>query len=207
MAEFWKTIAGIMVSLGGGTFIVMALSSWLGKVWADRLMRRETAKFREELERLTKQLERKNYVSKVRFDAEFAIYRDLSAAFFEMVRFQNNLFVFTECTPDDPEEQKKYYIAKLDECGKAYNHASTQLYRNAPFIEENIYERFKSILDAVKLQLFHYPTYWIDEHRFEFIHKSKDEYQECYRRTETINEEMDKLILDLRAYLKSLDVA
>ena len=74
MSEFWLTIFGILGSVGGGGAIVAGLSSWLGKVWADRLMVKETAKFREDLERLTKQLERKNYVSKVRFDAEFTIY-------------------------------------------------------------------------------------------------------------------------------------
>jgi len=63
--EVLKIALGVIAALGGGGAIVAGLSSWLGKVWADRLMAKETAKFREDLERLTKQLERKNYVSKV----------------------------------------------------------------------------------------------------------------------------------------------
>ena len=73
-----KIVSGVIAALGGGGFIVAGLSSWLGKVWANRLMAEEKAKYEKELERLAKQLERKNYVSKVRFDAEFAIYRELS---------------------------------------------------------------------------------------------------------------------------------
>ena len=73
MTEFWQTVIGILSSVGVGGAIVAALSSWLGKVWAERLMAKESAMYREKLERLIKDLERKNYVSKVRFDAEFAI--------------------------------------------------------------------------------------------------------------------------------------
>ena len=92
MSEFWLTIFGILGSVGVGGAIVAGLSSWLGKVWADRLMAKETAKFREDLERLTKQLERKNYVSKVRFDAEFAIYQELCKSSDEMERAVYMLF-------------------------------------------------------------------------------------------------------------------
>ncbi len=44
-------IAGtIIVSLGGGGLIVFGLSSWLGKVWADRLMQKEKATHDRDLE-------------------------------------------------------------------------------------------------------------------------------------------------------------
>ena len=46
-------IAGtILASLGGGAAIVFAFSSWLGKVWANRLMEKERAEYNKELERL-----------------------------------------------------------------------------------------------------------------------------------------------------------
>ena len=71
----WETAFEVLGSIFSGGAIVMAMSSWLGKVWANRIMAKETAEYKERLERLCKELERKNYVSKVRFDAEFAIYR------------------------------------------------------------------------------------------------------------------------------------
>lgn len=205
MKEVMQTALAILGSVGVGGAIVAALSSWLGKVWAERLMAKETAKYREELERLSKQLERKNYVSKVRFDAEFAIYRDLSAAFLEMVRFQNNLFVYMDHVPQDPEARKALYANRLKECGEAYNRASTQLYCNAPFIEESIFERFKGILNDVNMQLSNYPTFYLGDHMFESRRES-DEFKACYQRTADINTRMDNLILDMRKYLKELDV-
>jgi hypothetical protein len=42
--------AAVLISLGGGGAIVFALSNFLGKVWAERMMVRETAHYNRELE-------------------------------------------------------------------------------------------------------------------------------------------------------------
>jgi hypothetical protein len=47
--EFYKVAAEVIVALGGGGVIVFGLSSWLGKIWADRLMVTETAKHQKDL--------------------------------------------------------------------------------------------------------------------------------------------------------------
>ena len=177
-------------SVCGG--IIVAIVYCLGNIFANRK---------------SKKLELKNYVSKVRFDAEFAIYRDLSAAFLEMVQFQNNLFILIDHAPRDPDKRKDYYADKQKKCVEAYNRASIQLYRNAPFIEESIFERFNGILHDVNMQLSNYQMFYLDDHMFEYRRESKDEFEACYQRTEDINTQMDNLILDLRKYLKNLDVA
>lgn len=41
----------ILASIGGGAAIVFAFSNWLGKVWANRLMEKEKAKYSKELEK------------------------------------------------------------------------------------------------------------------------------------------------------------
>lgn len=46
----------IIASLGGGGAIVFGLSTWLGKLWADRLMQRERQKHDIELEHLRSEL-------------------------------------------------------------------------------------------------------------------------------------------------------
>lgn len=53
--------------------------------------------------------ERKNYVSKVRFDKEFEIYSELSELFFELVAAVNSLIPagYTQ-VPADPEVAKKH---------------------------------------------------------------------------------------------------
>jgi hypothetical protein len=47
------SVAGtILASLGGGAAIVLGLSNWLGRIWADRLMEAEKGKYAKELEEL-----------------------------------------------------------------------------------------------------------------------------------------------------------
>lgn len=156
--------------------------------------------------RKSKKLELKNYVSKVRFDAEFAIYRDLSAAFLEMVQFQHNLFISTDHAPRNSDKRKNYYADQQKKCVEAYNRASIQLYRNAPFIEESIFERFNGILNDVDMQLSNYSTLYSDDQMFESSREANDEFKACCQRTAEISARMDKLIVDLREYLKNLDV-
>src|SRR5947209_5919232 len=40
----------ILVSLGGGGTIVLSLSNWLGKMWAERFMQKEQARYEKEPE-------------------------------------------------------------------------------------------------------------------------------------------------------------
>ena len=53
-----KIGTAVVTSLGGGGLIVFALSGWLGKVWADRLMERERQTYATELDRLRDSLRR-----------------------------------------------------------------------------------------------------------------------------------------------------
>lgn len=49
--------SSIVVSLGGGAVLVFALSSWLGKVWAERLMQKERQDHAIQLEHLRTSLQ------------------------------------------------------------------------------------------------------------------------------------------------------
>lgn len=208
MSEFWLTIFGILGSVGVGGAIVAWLSSWLGKVWADRLMVEEKAKYEKELERLAKQLERKNYVSKVRFDAEFAMYQELSKVFFDVVVAQNDLFTYYQfdvSLPDKTAQQelckKRYEAARI-----AYNSAIASLHKNSPFIDKDFFDRFNGILCDIKLQLLHYPSFYVAEDAAETKRECKTVFDECSKRTNEIDDRMKNLCADLRKYLKTLDV-
>jgi hypothetical protein len=53
---------------------------------AKRLDERYTLKLNKEFEKYKSIIDNKTYISKTKFDTEFAIYRELSNAFFEMVK-------------------------------------------------------------------------------------------------------------------------
>jgi hypothetical protein len=56
--DIWSVVAGVILSLGGGAAIVLAFSSWLGKVWANRLMESDKAKFARDLKAMEATLSR-----------------------------------------------------------------------------------------------------------------------------------------------------
>jgi hypothetical protein len=74
--EIWKTAAAILAALGGGGAIVVAFSGWLGKLWAEKLMAKEKAKYEAELAELKSQLERSNQDNLTRLQTELGIFKD-----------------------------------------------------------------------------------------------------------------------------------
>ena len=196
--EVLKIVAGVIAALGGGGAIIAGLSSWLGKVWADRLMAKETAKFREDLERLTKQLERKNYVSKVRFDAEFAIYRELSVITDDMVR--------AICLLYASGEMKVKNEADIEErCKKACISSSNfnkVLAKNAMFISQETYESFCIIQRQVQALID-----WIHIDEFDCLASTYKQIQPSHeQKASTLVLSYKEHCEYLREYLKNLDV-
>jgi len=88
MREVWETAAAVVASLGGGGLIVIGLSTWLGRVWAERILSADRAKYAREiaelqgsLERTTRllqgEIEKTIFVSKTHFETEFQILREI----------------------------------------------------------------------------------------------------------------------------------
>lgn len=85
----------ILLSLGGGSVILFAFSSWLGKVWAERILSKEKAQQTQDLEKFKQELQEAAERHKIRlkkseliFAKEFeaasalvAMYRDISPKF------------------------------------------------------------------------------------------------------------------------------
>lgn len=68
--------ATFLVSLGGGAAIVFGLSSWLGKVWANRIMTADRARHAEDLERLRASLSSENDQRMRQMETGLEIYKD-----------------------------------------------------------------------------------------------------------------------------------
>jgi hypothetical protein len=50
LPELMKIVFLLIASLGGGGAIILGLSSWFGKIWADRLMQKQRATYEKEIE-------------------------------------------------------------------------------------------------------------------------------------------------------------
>ena len=54
--EVFEVGGAVLLSLGGASALLFGLSSWLGKVWAERILSREKAEQAKELEDFKKRL-------------------------------------------------------------------------------------------------------------------------------------------------------
>ena len=74
--EVFKLVGAIIGSIGGAGFVILALSNWLGKVWANRLMQSEKAEHDKELESLRSTLESKNQESRENLKNSLEIFKE-----------------------------------------------------------------------------------------------------------------------------------
>lgn len=56
--DVWNIAAAIIAAFGGSTLILLAASSWLGKVWASRILEKDRAHFQKELDDLQRKADR-----------------------------------------------------------------------------------------------------------------------------------------------------
>lgn len=59
MIQIWNLSLAILASLGGGTLIVAAFSTWLGKVWASRILEKDRSKYQAEMEQIKSEISKK----------------------------------------------------------------------------------------------------------------------------------------------------
>jgi len=86
--EIFKIAGAILTSVGGAAIIMMALSSWLGKVWANRILEKDKLKYISELENIKVKLQsesvKQQLVFSLYFEGQFKIYNDLWLALSEL---------------------------------------------------------------------------------------------------------------------------
>ncbi|MBP7527190.1 MAG: hypothetical protein KA801_04660 [Syntrophorhabdaceae bacterium] len=68
--EVFQIGATVLVSLGGGAIIVFALSSWLGKVWANRIMQKDLVEHTKQLDALRHQFQLEQKQMSVIFESQ-----------------------------------------------------------------------------------------------------------------------------------------
>src|SRR5207245_10019928 len=85
-----EVAATILAALGCAGVIIIACASWLGKVWASRILEADRLKYGRELERLRSDLEASRrvlqgeldktiHVHRVQFETEFRVLSDIWA--------------------------------------------------------------------------------------------------------------------------------
>lgn len=159
LQEICATATAVILSLGGGSAIVVGVSSWLGKVWANHILEDEKAKHQKEIEgyksELQKELERLNaiqdkalYISKVQYDNEYRIYQEIWQKLHKCTVASVRLYPGYEEMPTDKEELKKYQEGKYNNFVDHYNGFTAAIEEHAPFYRDDFYTAFAGIRET-----------------------------------------------------------
>ena len=201
-----KIIMATLASVGGISAVIVLAVKYSADFIAERLEERYSLKLSKELEKYKSCIESKTYISKAKFDAEFALYRELSKAFCDAVKAVSIMIpAGLAFYPDDKEVRKKVEEQHYDEALKASVVAQDTLRSNIPFIPKNIYDLYSDILADCMTQLRAFEERW----NVSFIGHELGESTlepEDYQRTKTILDKFDSLNEQVREYISGLDI-
>ena len=204
LVDFGQIAIASIISAGGIGAIIVGTVHFSANLIADRLSKKYEAKLIQENEKYKSEISKKEYVSKTRFDTEFQIYRDLSIAYFDLLKAINSLipcgFSFNLADEKERDELENQILANASKLSVA---AQDTLNRNAPFIPEQFYEAYDAILKKCFMQID------VIREKYNIGNLCPDKGKpkpEDYKRTQIINEEFKENNNNVRKYLASLDV-
>ncbi len=219
MKEVLQIAAIIIASLGGGGAIVLALSSWLGKVWANRILEREKAEHAKEIESyksdLKKELDAINaikekalYISKAQYDDEYKICQVLWDKMFDCCLSAAFLFPrFIVRVPIEKVEKAQYHKDKFNEFVNTYNDYLKSLDRFAPFFNEEFYYLFCKIKKMCSELGAYFETFVLDIENTADLKMDVETHRKVYIEIpEKIDETKNLLRKKIRNYLIGLQL-
>lgn len=206
MEEVWKTVAAIVVSVGGTGAIIAAVVSFCANRIADRLEKKYENKLDKQLEEYKSELNSKEYITQVQFDKEFKSYADLLSKANAMVQY--SFWLFPSCidsVPQSEEEKRNIFVERYQKAVEAYNAFLTMHLETIPFIDDTISNRFQHLSDLCKLQI-NMTTICgaLAPRRDKYVEEIDGEVGNCYLRTAQITKEHDDLLKSIHLYLNEL---
>lgn len=164
--EVFQVAAAVLASLGGAGALLWALSSFLAKVWAARILEADRAKYAVELERLKAEIEAKNKefqgrvdktirVHRVQFETEFNALKDVWATLCRLRGVFGLLRPIMSTAPFDetPDQKLAKLTERLKAVGVAFNEARTAADSLSPFYDATIYAAIEALLQTAHHEL------------------------------------------------------
>lgn len=127
-----------VISAGGIGGIIIAVV----KLSVASIEKRFERKYTEKFAVFKSDIDKKQYISQVRFDAEFEIYKQLSRKYGELV-----LQIMVKASNIDKYKLDDMQDKEMGEINYLAYQAVSELYSSAPFIQEDIYNDFLNIYE------------------------------------------------------------
>jgi len=197
---FWEIVGSVLVSLGG----VAALIRFGGGFIAKYLSEQYKLKFDKDLEKYIDALNQKNHISKVQFDMEIMIYRELSEKILDMIETNSKLYVENIAMRNNqPFDLDRFRHEAHDRAFQAYHDANRAININAFFIPQELYVLFDDIRKKCYQQIIDFRCLYLYETQPSPQLMQKDA-EELKKQAEEITKKQKEIILTMREYLDKL---
>jgi len=222
MENLEEMIKTILLSMGGAGVVIVGLSSYLGKIWANRLMDKERAALAKDLELYKQELnielqkfrnrsDKASYVSKALYDKEFEIYLTMWDHLVELSYKTYELFVLFDRVPADEQKQNEYKVQKYTDYALVYNQFVTYLKKHGPFFNAEIEKQFVEYRELCHYQGNIYATYVAEpivDMGKNLVHEiEKEESLKVKRENPKLMQQLESTIkTSISNHLKSLEV-
>lgn len=192
--------------LKGGLSIIIALSPFLIPQIREFAIKRYQHSLDKILEDRKAQNDRKNYISKVRFDKEFEMYQELSEKNLTMVYSIGETVYVIRGLLTEPEEIDRH----KEKVRNAIYSAELITKRYAPFIDENIFDQYHELQNQATT-IFSLFKFWCRNDNSIFKTKGvrynrEDAYKAIEEKQKAFSDLSDSIIREMRDYLNSLTI-
>lgn len=173
----FQLAGAIIASIGGGAAVLWGLSSFLAKVWVNRLLEKDRLRYQSELERvkgdyqkeieavrghiaaaqrhLQGQIDRTVFVSRVHFETEFRAMQTIWAKVVNLRGLMAGVRPTFSLAPaeETAEQQDERFRRRVTAFSTALGEAKDAIFENEPFIIEALYaELHNSFLLAAQAE-------------------------------------------------------
>ena len=176
-----------VISAGGIGGIIIAVV----KLSVASIEKRFERKYTEKFAVFQSDIDKKLYISQVRFDAEFEIYKQLSRKYGELV-----LQIMVKASNIDKYKLDHMQDKEMGEINYLAYQAVSELYSSAPFIQEDIYNDFLNIYEMSRKLL----VQWGEEQR-----SSTNETKNDVCEANEIYQKYNDTIVKVREYTSKLE--
>ena len=176
-----------VISAGGIGGIIIAVV----KLSVASIEKRFERKYTEKFAVFKSDIDKKQYISQVRFDAEFEIYKQLSRKYGELV-----LQIMVKASNIDKYKLDDMQDKEMGEINYLAYQAVSELYSSAPFIQEDIYNDFLNIYEMSRKLL----VQWGEEQK-----SSTNETKNDVCEANEIYQKYNDTIVEVREYTSKLE--
>lgn len=207
--DIWKIILAALASVGGVAGLIVLAVKFASNIIAERLSQKYQISLEKELESHKSKLDSKNYISKARFDREFAMYQELAEKHMTMVYDMGAAVMITRGAKY-PEYEKTSDFVHL--ALKHLDEAEMMNKRYAPFISKEIFENYKELGKQAYSIISLLDLYDMFDNRVtpEIIYNNRSytkvqTKQEIEDKQKTLSKLSDDILDKLREYLSGLE--